>query len=93
MNGRVARKLRGIARRLELPAKTSYDFGKPGALTRESRKGNQARVMIECFRRAYKEAKKLYLGKPLTVLVPETEKTETFAAKVVDSVREYASQD
>ena len=105
MNGRVSRKLRQIASGLKLPQETGY--GPAGKLRRGPSylddKGilqpgaplRRPTAMTECFRRAYKEAKKLYKGLPISICVPETkapEKTE-FRVRVADSIRKFHAQD
>lgn len=102
MRATTSKKLRKIAQSLELPAKTRYVYA--GKLRRRSGWRNEAGewqegapiarpiVMVECFRRAYQEAKKIYLGKPPSVLAPEAETNKTFATKVVDSMKEYVAQ-
>lgn len=82
MNDKVARRLRKIARGLELEPVTSYKPSKPispGYFWGLQHNGRVCEangtlppyVMVECTRRAYKEAKKVYLGKPLTRLEPK----------------------
>ncbi len=106
MNGRVSRQLRKIAQSLQLAAATDYrPAGKlrryPARLQKDA-EGHMRMVpgppvprplaMTECFRRGYKEAKKLYKGLPPTTCVPEAQEKETetpFRAKVAESVRKY----
>jgi hypothetical protein len=72
MNGKLAKKLRKIARGIELDAKTSYAPSAPVGVRRCEKLGSLPPfVMVKCARRAYKEAKKIYLGKPLTMLEPK----------------------
>lgn len=105
MRGKVAKRLRQIARGLNLPAKTGYSSG--GVLRRRpdrwesNEHGEQVRVpgppiprpgvLTECFRRGYKEAKKLYKGLPPTMCVPQAdEKQETpYHVRIVDSLKKY----
>lgn len=64
MREATARTLRRIARELELEPKTKYGWG--GKL-RKRLNGSPIRrplVMLECFRKAYKEAKRIYKGLP-----------------------------
>jgi hypothetical protein len=50
-------------------------------------------ILTSCERRAYREAKKIYLNKPISMLMPEEVKEKAYQAQVVDSMRQYASQD
>ena len=108
MNGRTARKLRQIARDLDdldLAPETGYapagrlrrgpsyldDKGvlQPGAPLR------RPTAMTECFRRVYKEAKKLYKGLPPSMCVPEVKEKEAevpFRVRVADSIRKFHAQ-
>lgn len=81
-NAKTAKRLRKIARGLELADKTTYRPSKPisaGYFWGARHEGRVCErngtlppfVMVECTRRAYKEAKKLYNGKPLTRLEPK----------------------
>lgn len=79
-NAKTAKRLRKIARGLDLASKTEYRPSKPippgyfGAQEGRICERNGTLppfVMVECERRAYKEAKKLYNGKPLTRLEPK----------------------
>jgi hypothetical protein len=100
MRGTTARKLRKIARSLELPAKTGYAPGgklrrRPGyrdesGIWQDGPPIPRPTVLTECFRRAYREAKKIYKGKPPSTLAPEGERARSFADTVIDSAREYA---
>ena len=68
MRGTTARSLRKIARELELEPKTKYA---PGGRLRKRANGSPIRrplVMLECFRKAYKEAKRMYKGLPPSAL-------------------------
>ena len=100
MRGRTAKRLRQIARALNLNPRTNYAPG--GRLRRRAGYRDEAGVlqpgapiprpgvMVECFRRAYKEAKKLYKGRPPTTCVPEGEEKESpFHVRVVDSMKKY----
>jgi len=103
MNGRVSRQLRKIARELELKPETGY--APAGKLRRRwtylDSKGVPQQgppiprpiVLTECFRRAYKEAKKLYKGLPPSMCLPTEEKTAEaevpFRARVAASIRQY----
>jgi hypothetical protein len=101
MRAATAKKLRKIARSVGLPAKTQYAFA--GKLRRYAGYRDESGVwqegppmprpliITQCFRRAYREAKKIYLGKPISALAAEGQKEETFAGKVVESVKEYAN--
>jgi hypothetical protein len=80
MNGKLAKKLRRIARGLELDTATKYVpskpvnpgyFSAPNGRRCEQLGSLPPFVMVKCERRAYKEAKKVYLGKPLTMLEPK----------------------
>ena len=81
MNGKLAKKLRKIARTLELPETVEYAPGGPlrrrassiNPLTGEQIPGApipRPRVMVPSVRRAAKEAKKIYTGKPISALAP-----------------------
>jgi hypothetical protein len=105
MNGRVAKKLRRIARQLNLNPVASYVPG--GRLRRRpdrwdsNEKGERVLiqgapiqrpgVLVECFRRAYREAKKIYKGQPPSVCVPESggQEEAPFHARVVTSMQKY----
>lgn len=90
MRNTTARRLRLIARGLGLPAKTAYAPGRYRDETGEWHALPSTQVMTECERRAYKEAKKIFLGKPISALLPEgEERRDSFAKQVVDSTREY----
>lgn len=106
MNGRVSRQLRKIARVLELAPATDYrPAGKLRRYAPRLQKDAEGHMrmlpgppvprplaMTECFRRAYKEAKKLYKGLPPTICVPEAKEKEAdvpFRAKVAESIRKY----
>ena len=103
VRGKVSRQLRRIAKSLNLPEETGYLPG--GKLRRKPsyrddqgvlQPGAPIRrpfVLRVCWRRAYKEAKKIFLGKPISICVPENEEKKSFQATVVDSMKEYASQD
>ena len=106
MNGRTARKLRQIAKGLDLAPETGYaPAGKmrryPHRLQKDA-EGHMRLVpgppiprpiaMTECFRRVYKEAKKLYKGLPPSMCVPEAKEKEAevpFRARVADSIRKF----
>lgn len=105
MRGTTARRLRQIARGLGLDAKTEYAPG--GKLRRRPDRIIHGKViagapiprpfvMVECFRRAYKEAKKIFKGLPATALVPEHEKlvaeTDDYRARINRSMRAYYDQ-
>lgn len=93
MRGTVARRLRKIAAELRLNPQTSYAPG--GKLRRRpSYRGApipRPGVLTECFRRAYREAKKIYKGLPPSTCVPEvTDARESpFHVRVVKSMNEY----
>lgn len=97
MNGRVSRRLRKIAADLRLTPQTSYAPG--GKLRRRPSEGwlqqgapvPRPAVLTECFRRAYREAKKIYKGLPPSTCVPEvTDARESpFHVRVVKSMNEY----
>jgi|GEM_PF-2534035 len=77
MNAKLAKKLRKIARGVGLDAKTRYGPSKPVRAMYGPRRCDQngtlpPMVMLPCFRRAYKEAKKLYKGLPETALEPKS---------------------
>lgn len=103
MNGRVSKRLRQIARGLNLPPQTGYVPG--GKLRRHAsyrdaegalQQGAPIRrpaALVECFRRAYKEAKKIYKGLPPSTCVPEGDTAESpFHVRVVDSMKQYNAQ-
>jgi hypothetical protein len=104
MRGQTAKRLRAIARGLSLEPKTSYVPG--GKLRRRPsyrdaegalQQGAPIRrpwAMVECFRRAYKEAKKIYKGLPLSTCVPEVadQQAAPFHVRVVDSMKAYNAQ-
>ena len=46
-------------------------------------------VVAACLRRAYREAKKVFKGRPLSILEPQASNEKPFHAKVVDSMREF----
>jgi hypothetical protein len=97
----TAKRLRKLVRQLGLPEQTAYTAG--GKLRRQTsfkhpKTGEllggapipRPGVMGLCFRRAYKEAKKIYTGKPLSTLAPDTEdKATSFRARLADSMRAY----
>jgi hypothetical protein len=103
MNGRTSKSLRRIAKSLSLPEETGYLPG--GELRRKPAYRDVAGVLQPgapirrpfvlraCWRRAYKEAKKIFLGKPISICVPEGEVKQSFQATVTASIKEYASQD
>jgi hypothetical protein len=72
MRGTTAKNLRRIAREVGAAPKTQYGFAKLRGYWERMRAGKRDRsrtvIMGNCFRKAYKEAKKLYLGKPSTAL-------------------------
>ena len=95
MNGRVSRQLRRIAKSLDLPPETGYALG--GRLRRRNLTGAPIQrpvVLTECFRRGYKEAKKIFKGLSVSICVPEAkEATEApFRVRVADSLRKYHAQ-
>jgi len=103
MRGQTARRLRRIARELKLAPKTEYAFGGPlmrKPSFRDPRTGEMVPgapiprpiVMRECFRKAYQEAKKLYLGRPWSKLAPVDEKDAPYHARVVNSMRAYMNE-
>lgn len=108
MNGRVSKKLRRIARELNLSPTTAYAPG--GKLRRRPSRwdsdelGAQVLIqgppiprpgtLVECFRRAYQEAKKIYKGQPPSICVPDVPETpeqqeSPFHVRVVKSMQEY----
>jgi hypothetical protein len=100
MNGRVAKRLRKIAKELRLNPQTAYAPGgklrrRPSYRDAEGLLQQGAPIprpgtLVECFRRAYREAKKIYKGLPPSTCVPETTEQETpFHVKVVDSMTKY----
>ena len=101
MRAATAKKLRKIARSLGLPAKTQYAYAGPlrryagyrdeAGIWQEGPPIPRPRVVAQCFRKAYREAKRIYLGRPMSALAPEAQKEQTYAAKVVESVQEYAN--
>lgn len=94
MRGVTAKRLRAIARNLGLSTKRHYVPGAPCPCMGLHRPLTaRPLVMVECFRRAYKEAKKVYLGRPITVLCPEGAREQPFHRTVVDSMKEYRAQD
>jgi hypothetical protein len=104
MRGTTAKHLRRIARGLNLSPQTAYAPG--GKLRRRPsyrdadgalQQGAPIRrpwAMVECFRRAYKEAKKIYKGLPASTCVPEVADRQAapFHVKVVDSMKAYNAQ-
>ena len=99
MRGHTARKLRKIVKELGLPDKTTYAIVKglhsPGYRDDSGvwhQGPERTQMMTGCFRRAYKEAKKVYRGKSICAYVTHgTEPAQSsFAQQVVDSVRSYA---
>jgi hypothetical protein len=103
VRGKTAKRLRKIARELKLNPATSYVPG--GRLRRHGdyrdaegvlQRGAPIRrpaALVECFRRAYKEAKKLYKGLPPSTCVPEGTNAESpFHIRVVDSMKAYRAQ-
>jgi hypothetical protein len=103
MNGRAAKKLRRIARSLGLDPETRYTPGGPlrrragyrdeAGVWQEGAPMPRPAILTSCERRAYREAKKIYLNKPISMLMPEEVKEKAYQAQVVDSMRQYASQD
>lgn len=103
MRGATAKRLRKIARELGLPAEAKYLPG--GKLRRRSdyRDENgeiqqgapfpRPFVLNECFRRAYREAKKIYKGLPMSILLPEAEKETAYKVQVADSMRKFHAQE
>ena len=97
MRATVAKRLRQIARELKLNPETGYAPG--GKLRRRPdyidqlgipQKGApiiRPAVLKECFRRAYREAKKIYLGKPASTLLPEGSDIAAFDVRMVDSIK------
>lgn len=108
MNGKTARRLRKIAAGIELPPSTSYTPGGPlrrrasrteiDPLTgvREVVPGApipRPMVLEECWRRAYREAKKIYKGLPPSALLPQGENKEApFRVRMVDSIKKQGEQ-
>jgi hypothetical protein len=100
IRGKTAKRLRRIARALKLSTRTAYA---PGGRLRRRPSYRDAEgvlqpgapiprpgVLVECFRRAYKEAKKLYKGLPPSALMPEGETADSpFHVRVVDSMKKY----
>ena len=103
MRGATARKLRRLARSLGLDAETRYTPGgplvrRPGyrdedGTWQEGAPKPRPAILVACARRAYREAKKIFKGEPMSVLMPEIDKEKSFQAQVVDSMRQYAAQD
>jgi hypothetical protein len=103
MNGKTARRLRRIAASLELPKETAYAPG--GELRRKPSYRDEEGilqpgppiprpiVLRECARRAYREAKKIFKGRPISICVPETKDETSFQVRVVDSMKKYANTD
>jgi hypothetical protein len=103
VNGKTAKRLRKIARELKLNPQTGYVPGGPlrrrpdrwefDELGVEKRRVQGAPiqrpgVLTACFRRALKEAKKVYKGQPPSICVPEADDAKTpFHVSVVDSMR------
>src|ERR1700683_2742337 len=107
MRGQTARLLRKIAQGAALPLETGYAPG--GSLRRHAGRRlidgtyhpgppiPRPTVMTLCFRRAYKEAKKIFKGLPVSICVPEKEVAETaksapFRVRVADSIRKFHAQ-
>jgi len=98
MRAKVAKKLRAIARGLGLPAEGKLvpggklrrrpSYFKDGEL-HEGAPIPRPFVLNVCFRRAYREAKKIYKGLPLSILLPEAEKEKSHKARVADSMKQY----
>jgi hypothetical protein len=109
MRGQTARLLRKIAKGGDLPLETGYAPG--GSLRRRPAHKSpldgayhpgppipRPTVMTLCFRRAYKEAKKIFKGLPVSICVSEKEVAETaksapFRVRVADSIRKFHAQD
>lgn len=105
IRGKTAKRLRQIARALNLNPTTGYApggplrrrpagkvYGEDGELVvTPGRPIPRPGVLIECLRRAYKEAKKIYKGLPPSVLAPESEQRAqpAFKTQVAASVRKY----
>lgn len=102
MRGKTAKRLRKIARQLELNPATTYAPG--GPLRRGPDKGytddegvfhrvpgapiRRPGVLQECFRRAYQEAKQIYKGAPPTALEPEGDnKPAPFNVRMIEAVK------
>jgi hypothetical protein len=108
VRGSTAKRLRKIVRALNLASKTGYADG--GVLRRRpntwgyDENGKYAQipgdpiarptVLVECFRRAYKEAKKIYKGLPPTALLPATagETVADYNVRVIKSMKAYYDQ-
>lgn len=77
MRGTTARHLRQIAREVSAEPKTSYFYAVLRGWREKARAGKRdhsmTRVLGYCFRRAYKEAKRIYLNKPPTALQPHAD--------------------
>jgi hypothetical protein len=97
MNAKTAKRLRKIAAELGLNPKTGYAPGgklrrRPGytdelGLWQEGAPIVRPAVLTECTRRAYKEAKKIYMGKPSSILLPEGSEVAPFHVRMVDSIK------
>lgn len=99
MRNATAKRLRQIAKSLGLETETKYAPGGP-LRRRPSYRDDKGElqpgapiprpfVLRECVRRAYREAKKIYKGQPMSLLAPEAEAEKAYQAKVVDSMRAY----
>ena len=104
MRGKTAKRLRAIARSLALPERGKYVPGGPlrhragfrHPSTGEWQEGApipRPAVMTECFRRAYKEAKQVYMGRPASTLrmakVDEQKPSQDFRAALVESINAF----
>ena len=97
MNGKTAKRLRKIARELQLNPETGYAPGgklrrRPGyrdelGLWQEGAPIVRPAVLKECFRRAYREAKKIFKGLPPSILLPEGTEVAPFHVRMVDSIK------
>lgn len=108
MRGVTAKRLRKIAKSIGLPESGKYVPGGPlrrspgfrHPETGEWMEGAPIRrpaVLTECFRRAYKEAKRIYKGLPPTRLVSEDkvaqpEAPREFRHRVAESIVKYHEQ-
>lgn len=101
MRGKTARRLRRIARSLELNPTTTYAPGgklrrMPGQLVDDPVEGprmvagaliRRPGVLQECTRRAIQEAKKIYKGEPPSALQVESNKPAPFHVRMIEAVK------
>lgn len=102
MRGKTAKRLRKIARALELNPNTTYAPGGklrhgPAIRVDDPETGprmvagppiRRPAVLQECERRAYQEAKKIYRGAPPTALEPEGDnKPAPFNVRMIEAVK------